>query len=197
MSSCRILQNIEKETCSGNAGGIKSKVWAIERSKLIITKEQSTQNDMSWDSGIVTLAYATGSTSADFVTLEFRKQSSTFSSEATIDPAQGVNFWTNTLSMVFARQDVNKRTAIQSLILSGDLALIVEDQNGEIHFMGADDTVEPSAAGATTGTASTDANNYTIDLQDISSELPYYITFQNMVDLGLIPGTPSGSNDGE
>lgn len=200
MATCRTLTGINKEDCFGNAGGIKSRVWIFDKDAIAIIPQMtgtgSGDGRVEWADGIVHVwkAGETDETTShtplvedtDYYTLNFRKQSSSFNSEATIDPAQGINFWTNTLALVFARQDVAKRAAVQALLLAGNLAAIVEDQNGEFHFMGADDACEPAAATANTGTASTDANNYTINIQDITSELPYFVTRENMQTIGLI-----------
>lgn len=172
--ACRSLSGITKDSCQSNKGGLFTTVWATNRSKLTIGKEMTSGSDPV-ETGYATLSWTSPATAADMVTYSFRKQSSGLTSEGSFDDANGVAFFTNNLALVFARQDVEKRMAIQALALQEDLALIVKDGNGEIYFLGMDDSVTTTAAGAQTGTAATDANQYTITLTDISNELPYYV----------------------
>ena len=175
--SCRTLTPIGKDSCLSNKGGLTTTIWATNRSKLVIGKQMTTGSNPQ-ETGYATLEWDTSksATSADMVSYSFRKQSSGLTSEGTFDDANGVAFFTNNLALVFARQDVTKRMAIQALALQEDLAVIVKDANGEIYFLGMDDSVTTTAAGAATGTAATDANNYTITLTDISNELPYFVS---------------------
>ena len=173
--SCRTLTSIGKDSCLSNKGGLYTTIWATNRSKLAISKQMTTGSNPE-ETGYATLSWVSPATSADMVSYSFRKQSSGLTSEGTFDDANGVSFFTNNLALVFARQDVSKRMAIQALALQEDLAVIVKDANGEMYFLGMDDSVTTTAAGAATGTAATDANNYTITLTDISNELPYFVS---------------------
>ena len=179
--ACRSLRNITKNSCESNQGGLYTTVWVMNRSKLTITPNDTEDAE---NEGTVTLAWKQGFSGAtDATTLKFRKQSSGLTSEGTVDDPNGINFITSNLALVFARQNLNKRIAVQALALQEDLAVIVRDANGENHFLGVDNSVTATAFGATTGTASTDANNYTITLTDISNELPYMVTNTTMATL--------------
>lgn len=183
--SCRTLTNITKTDCDSNRGGLYTKVWAFKRSLLGTMQVDSEGSDSSAENdGVITLGW-TGSTTPtqDLVTLNFRKQSSGLTSEGTIDDANGISFVTSNLALVFARQNIQKRMAVQTLALQEDLALIVRDANGVNYFLGYNDSVTATAFGAATGTASTDANQYTITLTDISNELPFIVTDANMITL--------------
>lgn len=187
--ACRSLSGIAKDNCASNKGGLKTTVWATNRSNLLISKEKDSDQE---ETGYATLVWADGKGPSDMVSYSFRKQSSGLTSEGTFDDANGVSFFTNNLALVFARQNVEKRLAIQALALQEDLAVIVEDANGEIHFLGMDDSVTTTAAGANTGTAASDANNYTITLTDISNELPYLVKPETLEAL-----LTEASGDGE
>lgn len=173
--SCRTLVGITKDSCQSNKGGLYTTIWATNRSKLVITADTTGSGSGVQETGYVDLEWADGASKTDMVTYSFRKQSSGLTSEGTFDDANGISFFTNNLALVFARQDVSKRMAIQALALQEDLAVIVKDANGEMYFLGFDDSVTTTAAGANTGTAASDANNYTITLTDISNELPYLV----------------------
>lgn len=181
--ACRSLRNITKDSCLSNKGGLFTKVWLTNRSYLTFTADEEGSDSDASNDGIVTLGWVDPHTSADMHSLAYRKQSSGLTSEGTFDDANGVSFFTNNLALVFARQDVQKRLAIQALALQEDLAVIVADSNHEIYFLGYDDSVTTTAAGAQTGTAATDANQYTITLTDISNELPYMVDPQNLATL--------------
>lgn len=170
--ACRKLISIDKDSCQSNRGGINTTVYATNRSYLNIAAEKG---DDDTETGYVTLSWKSDHTSADMVSLSFRKQSSGLTSEGTIDDTTGNNFVTSNLSLVFARQDVAKRLAIQALALQEDMAIIVKDANGEINFLGFDESVTATALAGDKGTAATDANNYSITLTDLSNELPYYV----------------------
>ena len=104
----------------------------------------------------------------------FKRNTGSLTSTYTIDPANGVNFITSDLSLVFAKQDTAKRIEISALALD-DLVVIVKDANSKYWYLGYDEPVQASAATAQTGTARTDGNNYNITLQDTSVKLPYEV----------------------
>jgi hypothetical protein len=68
-----------------------------------------------------------------------------------------------------------KRVEITALAL-GDLAVIVKDANGKYWYLGKDEPVNASAGDGQTGTARSDANRYTITLQDNSLQMPYEVS---------------------
>ena len=104
----------------------------------------------------------------------FKRNTGSLTSTYTIDPANGVNFVTSDLTLVFAKQDTAKRIEISALALD-DLVVIVKDANLRYWYLGKDEPVQASAATAQTGTARTDGNNYSITLQDTSLTLPYEV----------------------
>ena len=176
--ACRTLTKITKGQCESNQGGLFTTVWVMNRSYLNLEPEGQDLTD-----GVIELAWKQGHSAEDACTLKFRKQSSGLTSEGTVDDANGINFITSNLALVFARQNIEKRVAIQALALQEDLAAIVRDANGVNYFLGYKDSVTATAYGATTGTASTDANNYNITLTDISPELPYIVADATMATL--------------
>ena len=104
----------------------------------------------------------------------FKRNTGSLTSTYTIDPANGVNFVTSDLTLVFAKQDTVKRIEISALALD-DLVVIVKDANLRYWYLGKDEPVQASAATAQTGTARTDGNSYNITLQDTSLTLPYEV----------------------
>lgn len=169
---CRTLQPITNDSCSGNQGGIRTTVWIGELSDITIT---DTWHDSEAEDYITAISVAKkqGVTTAAVKEFQFRKQISGLTSEMTVDDPNGIFFVTSNLELVFAKQEAEKRMAMMSLFLNGNMFAIVQDQNGNYHFLGHDNPVTATAGGAQTGVASTDANQYTITLSDISNELPF------------------------
>ena len=80
------------------------------------------------------------------------------------------------LVMNFGRMDATKRAEIQAL-LQGEVQIIAVDNNGESWFLGYDaPVVAVGAQNAQSGAAMTEANQYSITLQDSSKALPYPFT---------------------
>lgn len=169
---CRSLQPIVNDSCSGNQGGIRTTVWIGELSDITITDTYHDTQTKDYITAI-SVAKASGVTNPAVKTFEFRKQISGLTSEMTVDDPNGVFFVTSNLDLVFAKQEAEKRLAMMSLFLNGNMFAIVQDQNGNYHFLGHDNPVTATAGGAQTGVASTDANQYTVTLSDISNELPF------------------------
>ena len=119
-------------------------------------------------------AIALKSSGEKFHKYNFKRNTGSLTSTYTIDPANGVNFVTSDLTLVFAKQDTVKRIEISALALD-DLVVIVKDANQKYWYLGYNEPVQASAATAQTGTARTDGNSYTITLQDTSLTLPYEV----------------------
>jgi hypothetical protein len=94
----------------------------------------------------------------------------------------GSHYFTNTLNMVFARQDWQKRLAIQALA-SGDCSVIYEDGNGNYWMLGLDEPVTLTTASSDTGTAVGDSNQYTLAMSEDSAILPVPINAANVTTI--------------
>ncbi len=86
----------------------------------------------------------------------------------------GVRYVTTDLLLQFNRMETAKRVEITALAL-GDLVVIAKDANGKYWYLGKDEPVNASAGDGQTGTARSDANRYTITLQDNSKEMPFEV----------------------
>lgn len=150
--------------CSSAMGGIK-RVLIIEKDDIKSVK----LNDTGDKIGTITLE-----SGKSFKEFTFRKQSSNFSSEATIDDTTGAKYITTTLEMVFTKMETVKRIEMMALLMD-DCVCIVEDQQGAYWYLGKDNGVTASALTAQSGTAYGDQNGYTIQMQDMSEELPFEV----------------------
>lgn len=140
-----------------------------------------------------TYTYVTGATDADgnqviesvkslaldnttpeyWVEYAFRKNTCSASSEMTIND-NGSHYFTNSLNMVFAKQDTNKRLNIEA-IASGDCSAIYLDGNGKYWLMNLDAEVTLTTATANTGTAVGDSNQYELVLSQDAATMPIEI----------------------
>lgn len=112
-----------------------------------------------------------------WVEFGFRKNTCSATSEMTVN-TNGSHFYTNSLNLVFARQDSAKRLNIQSLA-SGECACIYVDGNNNYWMLGLDQPVTLTTASATTGTAATDSNQVDLVLSEESAVLPIPLLASN------------------
>lgn len=101
-----------------------------------------------------------------------KRNTSSFTSTATIDLANGVNYVSTELNLVFTRQETAKRVEMSALLLN-DVACLVIDSNNKVWVMGKDNPVNATAGTAESGTAASDGNKYSITLTDESDTFMY------------------------
>lgn len=166
-----VLSGIARD-CNPNMGGIQ-KVWMILKSD--VSSLTVTDNKIS----ALTLA-STESANA----FNFRKGAASMTSNLQKDDTAGSYYWETDLVMNFQRMETAKRTAVMALTLA-EAAAIVKDANGIYWFLGKDEYLGATAGTGETGTAKTDANQYTVTLQDNSLELPYEIAASVIEGLNL------------
>ena len=106
-----------------------------------------------------------------FKEYSFRKNTASLTKTATKDDAAGTYFVTSEVALRFAKMDNAKRTEMQAL-LTGNVYVIVLDNNGEYWFLGYDSYCSASAATGESGTSLGDANQYTINLSAETVEFP-------------------------
>lgn len=114
------------------------------------------------------------SDTAKFHKYAFARNTGSLTSTYTFDAAAGVKYVTTDLLLQFNRMETAKRVEISALA-QGELVVVAKDANGKFWFLGYDEPVSASAGDGQTGTARSDANRYTITLEDISSEMPYEV----------------------
>lgn len=101
-----------------------------------------------------------------------KRNTSSFVSTATIDQANGVNYVSTELNLVFTKQETAKRVEMSALLLN-DVAVLVIDANGKAWCLGLNNPVNASAGTGESGTAATDGNKYTLTLTDESDTFPF------------------------
>lgn len=161
MPCSQTLSGLAKD-CTANRGGIVEVYIANFDDVVTITVTSGVISAITMDTGKKFKAYS------------FAKNTGNLTSTYTIDPASGVKYVTSDLLLQFNRMETTKRTEITALALS-DLRVICKDANGKYWLLGFDEPVNASAADGQTGTARSDANRYTITLEDSSEEMPYEV----------------------
>lgn len=159
-------------TISGLAGSCESSMGGVL--EVYINHRDNISGVEVSGSKITGITLTTTESVDKFQVYNFKRNTANATQTYNIDPANGVNFVTTDLNLVFSKQDTQKRVEITTLALD-DLAVIYKDANQKYWYMGKDEPVQASAAGGETGTARTDGNRYTITLQDNSLELPYEV----------------------
>lgn len=168
----QILSGLAKD-CTPNKGGIKAiyianfdEVESITMGTDIISGDTISSNIIS-DIAM--------STSKKFKKYSFRQETGSLTSTLTTDKTTGGYTVTNDISLVFTKMETVKRIEIAALSL-GELAAIVEDENGKYWYVGKDNPLTASAGSANSGTARGDSNNYSITLQSMEDEFPYEVS---------------------
>ena len=160
--------------CARSKGGIKAVYLA--NFEDVISAEPGTEGDKE---KIATITMKEG---AKFKRYYFRPNTSSHSDTLTRDDANGVNYVTSTLSLVFTRQDTLKRIEMTALCVN-DLAVIVEDANGFVTYLTKDAPATATEAAGDTGTAAGDGNKYSITLSADNETWPYEVTAQALASV--------------
>lgn len=166
MAKCANLQSFQLDICAGSLGGVKN-VWLAD-----YKDKAATLGNASGETGVDVI---TGfSTDVTWIQIPIRKNTASYTSEVQVNEQNGNSVQT-TLTVVLSRMDAAKRMTFNALMLT-DVMAVVEDANGNRVFLGYDNPVTMSSGTGQTGTAKTDANNYTIGLQDDSVAAPYFLS---------------------
>ena len=153
--------------CARSKGGIKNVYIANYEDVVSVTV--GTEGDKE---KIATITMKDG---AKFKRFYFRPNTSSHSDKLTRDDANGVNYVTSTVSLVFTRQDTTKRIAMTALCVN-DLAVIVEDANGFVTYLTKDAPAVATEATGDTATSASGGNKYSITLSADNETFPYEVT---------------------
>lgn len=149
--------------CDTSAGGIKR--------VLIAQKDDVTIGTVDENGVITEITLAEGKY---FVQWLFRKNTGSYTTALTSDPAIGTQAVTTDLNLQFTKAEATKRLEIQSAI-NAAAVVIIEDMYGQYILLGKDNEVSVTAVNQQSGTAVTDLNGYTLTFQDTSLELPHFV----------------------
>ena len=149
--------------CHTAAGGIK---------RVLIAQKEDVDIKTVDENGVITeITMADGKY---FVQWLFRKNTGSFTTSLTSDPAIGTQAVTTDLNLQFTKAEATKRLEIQSAI-NAAAVVIIEDMYEQYILLGEDTEVSVTAVNMQSGTATTDLNGFTLTLQDVSTKLPHFI----------------------
>lgn len=149
--------------CKDSVGGV-AKVWLADSAAVewTIVPDASNGDTIKPDS-----------TSA-FKVFNLRKGAASMTSTLTVNDNSG-NYFTTEVVMNFLKMETPKRVEVMAMLM-GQSTGIVKDRNGRYWAIGVDNPLEGSAGTGETGTAASDANQYTVTISVDEAELPYEIT---------------------
>jgi hypothetical protein len=171
MAACSAIESLTLG-CENAVGGIKE-IYLLDMEDLASVADSSPE-------GIIDTITTVGG--ATYKKFEFKKNTGVFSETK----ADGTTFFTQTVTIVIPKMEYVKRNKIM-LLAEGerDLSLIVKDSNGKFWLVGEENGVILSTAEVTTGTARTDANQYTLTF--VGEEM----AMAKEVDSSIIPALVS------
>ena len=146
--------------CNSNLAGIRN-IWLsyYDDATATINESAHTAN--------VTLA-----SGVEWYKYSFARNTSSLNSTLTKDDSNGTRYYTNTLTLVFNKLDAQKH--LEAMALSAEkLVALVEDNNGQVWFLGADSYVSGTAEEIGTGASADDRNGYSITIEGTSAFLPF------------------------
>lgn len=146
--------------CKDSVGGV-AKVWLADSASV------------TWDVSTASHTVKPDATTA-FKVYNLRKGAASMTSTLTVNDNAGSYFSTE-VTMNFLKMETNKRLEVMAMLM-GQTTGIVKDANGKYWGVGINNPLEGSAGTGETGTASSDANMYTVTISADDAELPYEIT---------------------
>jgi hypothetical protein len=155
--SCNLAAGITLG-CRDNAGGV-NKVWITDYDN-IATVTKSTDDTITAISGTGT-----------FYSFELIRTTSEMTETINASLENGTVFYTQELTMFFAKLEQYKRNIIKTLAQSFRLAVIFEDNNGSYFLLGEEYGMFVSAGSNVTGLALGDRQGYNLTLQALE-QLP-------------------------
>lgn len=158
MACSQTLAGITRD-CATNMGGIKTVYIANAADVATVTLT----------SGVVTAI--TMETAKKFYKYEFSLGTSSMTSNWQVSAENGTKYVETDLAMIFNRADSTKRLEIVALA-QAELAVVVEDNNGNMWYLGYFEPVMMNGGDLQTGTARGDRNGISVTLRDTAPELP-------------------------
>lgn len=145
--------------CAQSVGGIKA-FWLAPTSDV---------SSITITSGEVTAI--TMNSVATFMKYAVNQESSSMTSTATVNRAQGTKYVQTDIVAAFAKMSAASRAEV-SAILQDDMYALVEDNNGTYFLLGTENPAFCSAAGGQTGQAMSDANQFTVTITELAGDVP-------------------------
>ena len=147
--------------CKDSVGGV-AKVWLADATNI----KWTISND-----GTVA---PTGGISEDWKVYNLRRGAGSMTSTLTVNDNAG-SYFTTEVAMNFLKMENAKRLEVMAMLM-GQCTGVVKDRNGKYWAIGVENPLEGSAGTGETGTAASDANQYSVTISVDDAELPREIT---------------------
>lgn len=144
--------------CKDSVGGV-AKIWLADQSAV------------SWS---ISQNVATPSGTSAFKVYNLRRGAASMTSTMTVNDNAG-SYFTTEIVMNFLKMETSKRLEVMAMLM-GQTCGVIKDRNGKYWAIGIENPLEGSAGTGETGTAASDANQYTVTISVDEAELPYEIT---------------------
>jgi hypothetical protein len=146
--------------CKDSVGGV-AKVWLADFSEVSWTIDSTSH-------------LATPDATTAFKVYNLRKGAASMTSTLTVNDNAG-SYFTTEVAMNFLKMENAKRLEVMAMLM-GQCTGVVKDRNGKYWAIGVENPLEGSAGTGETGTAASDANQYTVTISVDDAELPREIT---------------------
>lgn len=146
--------------CKDSVGGV-AKIWLADSASVTWTIDPSTYT-------------AKPSPTNTFKVYNLRRGAASMTSTLTVNDNAGSYFSTE-VTMNIMKMETSKRLEVMAMLM-GQSTGVVKDNNGKYWAIGVQHPLEGNAGTGETGTAASDANQYTVNISVDEAELPYEIT---------------------
>ena len=146
--------------CKDSIGGV-AKIWLADFEAV------------KWNFEGTSYTPSTDDSSA-FKVYNLRKGTASMTSTLTVNDNAG-SYFTTEVAMNFLKMENAKRLEVMAMLM-GQCTGVVKDRNGKYWAIGVENPLEGSAGTGETGTAASDANQYTVSISVDDAELPREIT---------------------
>ena len=160
--------------CSDSVGGIEE-LYLTARANLSSFVESSHE-----------VTGVTMGPSPSWYRYQLKKEVGSVTAPTTISPENGTRFTESTVAFSINKFSATKSNEMKLMIL-GQLAVIVKDENGVYWGLGFQSWAEGSAMSAMTGTAFGDRNGYDISILAKEKETPFEVAASVIAGMTILP----------
>lgn len=146
--------------CKDSVGGV-AKIWLADKSAVQWTID-STAHTIKPDA------------TSSFKVYNLRRGAASMTSTLTVNDNAG-SYFTTEVAIQFLKMETAKRLEVMAMLM-GQTTGVVKDNNGKYWAVGINNPLEGTAGTGETGTAASDANQYSVTISVDDAELPYEIT---------------------
>lgn len=146
--------------CKDSVGGV-AKIWLADKSAV------------QWTIDSLAHTIKPDATSS-FKVYNLRRGAASMTSTLTVNDNAG-SYFTTEVAIQFLKMETAKRLEVMAMLM-GQTTGVVKDNNGKYWAVGINNPLEGTAGTGETGTAASDANQYSVTISVDDAELPYEIT---------------------